>query len=159
MFNQPAEASATEGGYFKPANHDGSLILFESVIGEGREFDTMANTERDYRIVNYIDLDGDCTVRQGKVTHVGLVKKLPVNGTNILGRIGKVKTSSGYNAWVLEPYKPEDAAQAKAWIDGGRKPQADPFNASAADATGVTPEMVAQLKRLGMIKEDPTIGF
>lgn len=158
MFNQPAETSATEGGYFKPANHDGNLILFESVIAEGREFDQMANAEREYRVVSYIDLDGDCTPRQGKVTNIGLVKKLPVNGTNILGRISKVKTASGYNAWVLEPYKPEDAAQAKAWIDGGRKPQADPFAGGEADAAGVTPQMLAQLKRLGMIKDD-TVPF
>lgn len=158
MFNQPAETTASEGGYFKPANHDGNLILFESVIAEGREFDQMANAEREYRVVSYIDLDGDCTARQGKVTNIGLVKKLPVNGTNILGRIGKVKTSSGYNAWVLEPYKPEDAAQAKAWIDGGRKPQTDPFAGGEADAAGVTPQMLAQLKRLGMIK-DETIPF
>lgn len=154
-FNQPVEAGNTDGGgYFKPANHDGSLILFETVIEAGREFDQMANTEREFRVVSYVDLDADRTPRTAKVTHIGLVKKLPVGATNILGRIEKVKTANGYQAWVLQPYKPEDATQAKAWIDGGRKPQADPFAVGEAEDAGVTPEMLAQLKRLGMLKTD-----
>lgn len=159
MFNQPVESGPSDGGgYFKPANHDGSLILFETVIEAGREFDQMANAEREFRVVTYVDLDADCTPRTVKVTNVGLVKKLPVGATNILGRIDKVKTAAGYNAWILQPYKPEDAAQAKAWIDGGRQAKVDPFATGEAEAANVTPEMIAQLRRLGMLKSDES-GF
>lgn len=150
-FNQPAEAGTDNGGgYFKPAQHEGSLVLFESVIEAGREFDQMANIERDTRTVVVVDLDGNCTPRTVKVTHGGIVKKLPVGATNILGRIEKVKTSNGYQAWVLQPYKAEDAAQAKAWIDGGRKPQVDAIGdvEREADALGVSPQMLAALKRM-----------
>lgn len=152
MFNQPQ--SENSGTWFKPKDHDGSLILFETVIEGGREFDQMANAEREYRLVTFVDLDSDCTPYTVKVTHKGIVAKLPLGATNILGRIEQIKTSNGYLAWVLSPHKPEDAAQAKAWIDGGRKPAVDPFGTSQADELGLTAEQLATMKRLGMIKDD-----
>jgi hypothetical protein len=148
MFNQPQEQ--TGGLWFKPANHKGNLILFESVIEGGREFDQMANAEREYRVVSYIDLDGEGTVLQAKVSHKGIVQKLPLGATNILGRIEQVKTSNGYLAWVLSPFKPEDAAKAKAWIDAGRPSNVDPMAQleREAESLGVTTEMLAAMKRL-----------
>jgi len=154
MFNQPSEPAIT-GGYFKPAEHDNNLILFETVIEAGTEFDQMTNSDREFRIVSFVNLDTTGAPQKGKVTHTGLVRKLPVGATNILGRIEKVKTANGYMAWVLQPFQPADEAKAKAWLDAGRPSTADPFEQDAATAAdiGVTPEMLAQLKRLGMINE------
>lgn len=148
MFNQPQAESS--GLWFKPAEHKGSLILFESVLGGGKEFDQMANAEREYRVVSFIDLDGNCQPTEAKVSHKGIVQKLPLNGTNILGRIEQVKTSNGYLAWVLSAFKPEDAAQAKAWIDAGRPAKNEPMTAldNEAQSLGITPEMLAAMKRL-----------
>lgn len=148
MFNQPA--TETSGLWFKPAEHKGHLILFETVLEGGKEFDQMANAEREYRVVSYIDLDNDCTPTTVKVSHKGLVQKLPLNGTNILGRIDQVKTSNGYLAWVLQPFKPEDAEKAKAWIDAGRPSKVDPMKQldDEAQSLGITAEMLAAMKRL-----------
>ena len=148
MFNQPQSESS--GLWFKPADHKNNLILFETVIEGGREFDQMANAEREYRLVSFVDLDGEQTPITAKVSHRGIVQKLPLNGTNILGRIEQVKTSNGYLAWVLQPYKPEDAAKAKAWIGAGRPSKVDPMAAldREANALGITPEMLAAMKRL-----------
>ena len=161
MFNQPTEDS-TAGGvfYFKPADNDGDLLLIETVIEAGREFDQMTNSERDFRVVSLVNLDRDATPATVKVTQSALVRKLPAGQTMILGRLGKAKTSNGYNAWVLNPYTPADAAKAKAWLDGGRPAGVDPLAADAkkAEAAGLTPEQYAELKRLGMIK-DETLPF
>ena len=157
MFNQPQDTNTgTAGGYFRPADNDGDLILFETVIEAGREFDQMAGAEREFRVVTYVNIDRDCTPVTGKVTHIALVRKLPVGATNILGRIGKTKTSNGYNAWVLNPFQPADAVKAKAWIDGGRKPAIDPFAADerTANAAGVTAKQLAELRKLGLIPDD-----
>lgn len=164
MFNQPIEDNASSGGgvlYFKPAENDGDLILFETVIEAGREFDQMANAEREFRIVTAINLDTDATPTTYKVTHGALVRKLPVGATMILGRIGKAKTSNGYNAWVLVPHTPADAAKAKTWLDSGRPAQHDPFAADAkkAEAAGLTPQQYAELKRLGMIKDEEPLPY
>lgn len=152
MFNQPSEPT-TSGGYFKPAEHDNNLILFESVIESGTEFDQMTNSDREFRIVSFVNLDTETAPARAKVTHSGLVRKLPVGATNILGRIEKVKTSNGYQAWVLQPFQPADEKKAKAWIDAGRPSKVDPFasDAKTAEEIGVTPEMLAQMKRLGMV--------
>lgn len=148
MFNQPQAESS--GLWFKPAEHKDNLVLFETVKGGGKEFDQMANAEREYRDVTVIDLDGDCAPTDVRVSHKGIVQKLPIGGGNILGRIEQVKTSNGYLAWVLSPFKPEDAAKAKAWIDAGRPSKVDPFKQLEAEAAslGVTAEMLAAMKRL-----------
>lgn len=157
MFNQPnAEESASTGQlYFRPAEHENSLVLFENVIEGGREFDEMAGGEREFRVVTYVDLDADATPRKAKVTATVLVRRLPVGATNVLGRIVKAKAAKGF-AWVLEPHTPADATKAKAWLDGGRPAAVDPFAADAAKAQemNITPQMLAELKRLGMIKDD-----
>lgn len=148
MFNQPATES--NGLWFKPAEHANHLILFETVISGGTEFDQMANKEREYRIVKYFDLDGEAVEVEAKVTHAGIVRKLPVNGGMILGRIEQTKTSNGYMAWVLSAFKPSDAEQAKKWIDSGRPSKVDPSAAldREAEKLGVTPDMLAALKRM-----------
>ena len=160
MFNQP-QAENTGGQYFKPAEHKDSLVLFHIVTEAGSEFDQMAQKERQYRVVEFSDLDGDCVTYTAKVTHGGIVSKLPANATMILGRIEQVKTSNGYLAWVLSPYTPADAEKAKAWINAGKPTKVDPFAKLAADAADldITPQMLAQLKRLQMTKDDDDPKF
>lgn len=161
MFNQPQDNGSEGGGgvlYFRPAEHLGNLILFETVIEAGREFDQMAGAEREFRIVSYIDLDQDATPVKAKVTNAALVRKLPVGEINILGRIGQKKTSNGYNAWVLQPHTPADAAKAKEWFDNGRPAAVDPFadDARKAQELGITAQQYAQLKSMGMINDQTT---
>lgn len=159
MFNQPTNASDGDSGgvlYFKPAEHENALVLFESVIEAGKEFDEMAGAEREFRIVTFIDLDGDAKPTKAKVTATVLVRRLPVGSTNVLGRIVKAKAQKGF-AWVLEPHTAADAAKAKAWLDSGRPAAVDPFadDAAAAQKLGLSPQQYAELKRLGMIKDEP----
>ena len=156
MFNQPNAADEASSAllYFRPAEHENSLVLFETVIEAGREFDEMAGAEREFRIVSYVDLDQDSTPRRAKVTATVLVRRLPVGATNVLGRIVKAKAAKGF-AWVIEPHTPADAAKAKAWLDGGRPAAVDPFAVDAAEAQRlqISPQQYAELKRLGMLKD------
>lgn len=155
MFNQPANDSNSL--WFKPANHKDHLVLFETVIDGGTEFDQMSGKDREYRNVKYYDLDSEAVLIEAKVTHGGIVKKLAVGSGMILGRIEQVKTSNGYLAWVLSAYTPEDEAQAKAWINAGKPSKVDPMAKLERDAetAGVTPEMLAALKRLSATGDDP----
>lgn len=148
MFNQPT--NETNGLWFKPAQHKDHLVLFETVIDGGTEFDQMSGKDREYRNVKFYDLDGEAVLLEAKVTHAGIVKKLAVGSGMILGRVEQVKTSNGYLAWVLSAFTPKDAEQAKAWIDAGKPSKVDPFAQIERDAenAGVTPEMLAALKRL-----------
>lgn len=150
-FNQPTDTEATGGGYFKPADNNGDLILFLDVLSKGTEFDTMSNRDRDYVIVNYANLDRDATVVEGaKVTHSALVRKLAVGASNILGRIGQAKTSNGYNAWVLNPHTEADAKEATTWLKAGQPAKVDPFASleREAAALGLTVEQLAAVKKL-----------
>ena len=149
-FNQPVD-TAGSGGYFKPADNNGDLILFTIVKSRGTEFDTMSNRDRDYVIVDYVNLDRDATVvEDAKVTHAALVRKLAVDAVNILGRIGQAKTSNGYNAWVLNPHTDDDAKTATNWLKAGKPAAVDPFASLEREAAklGITVEQLAAVKKL-----------
>jgi hypothetical protein len=117
MFNQPTEAAF--GGFFKPAEHNGHLILITVVHSIGKKFDTLRNEEIDQADVDIVDLDGDGQLREHvNVTHKAIVSRLTPGATLILGRIGQVATKSGFQAWALQPFSEGvDDQKAAAWVN------------------------------------------
>ncbi|WP_331445825.1 hypothetical protein [Streptomyces xanthochromogenes] len=133
LFNQPTESAF--GGYFKPAEHNGHLVLITVVHGIGKKFDTLRNEEIDQADVDFVDLDGDNELREHvNVTHKAIVSRLAPGATFILGRIGQVATKSGFQAWALNPFNEgTDDTKAEAWVNA-HKPtfnQAAPAPAAA----------------------------
>lgn len=162
MFNQPVDNNTGNSGYFKPADNNDDLILFTVVKETGTEFDQMSGRDRDFVIVDYVNLDRDATVvESAKVTHGALVRKLAVGATNILGRIGQTKTANGYTAWVLNPHTPKDADEAKAWITGGKLAKVDPFASLEREAAtiGVSVEQLLAIKKMGATVDSDTPKF
>ena len=159
MFNQPQ--SESNGSYFPTKEYLGDLILFHKVLDSGTEFDQMANKDRQWRLVEYTNLDGDQDIHTAKVIHAGLVSKLPADGSMILGRIGQAKTSNGYTAFVLEPYKPDDAVKAEAWVKAGRKPSTNPGHQLEAEAKklGVDVPTLLALKKMKAMEVSDDPGF
>ena len=150
-FNQPQDTGNANGGFFKPKDNDGDLVLFLNVWEKGVEFDQMSNRDREFVIVDYANLDRDAVViEKAKVTHAALVRKLPVDATNILGRIGSSKTSNGYNAWVLAPHTDADAKKATAWLKAGKPSAPDPFANLEREAAkiGVTVDQLIEIKKM-----------
>lgn len=157
-FTQPAAS----GGYLRPADLVGHLVLIREVTKIERVYDSLRGGEIDQATVDYVDLDGDAVLEEDVfVTHPGIVNKLRQGQTDVLGRVGSVTTKKGHDAYVLEPYRPgSDDARAQQWIDEqakGRfaqpiqdlKPQprengVDPAMLAAALAN-LTPEQRAQL--------------
>jgi hypothetical protein len=139
MFNQPTEAAF--GGYFKPADHNGHLILVTVVHGIGKKFDTLRNEEIDQADVDVVDLDGDNQLREHvNITHKAIVSRLAPGATFVLGRIGQVATKSGFQAWALQPFNEGvDDKKAEAWVNAHKptftqaapSPQAAPAAAPA----------------------------
>jgi hypothetical protein len=130
MFNQPTEAAF--GGFFKPAEHNGHLVLIAVVHGIGKKFDTLRNEEIDQADVDIVDLDGDSQLREHvNITHKAIVSRLTPGATLILGRIGQVPTKSGFQAWALNPFNEGvDDKKAEAWVNA-HKPT---FNQAAPPA-------------------------
>lgn len=112
MFNQPNES----GGFFKPAEHDGKLVLFTSVSQPETRFDALRGAEVEQVRVDYVDLEDGELKRDCIVTHVGIVSRIK-NKSMILGRITTAETKSGKTAWILGRFTSEDEATAKAWLD------------------------------------------
>jgi hypothetical protein len=117
MFNQPTESAF--GGFFKPAEHNGNLILITVVHGIGKKFDTLRNEEIDQADVDLVDLDGDSQLSEHvNITHKAIVSRLTPGATLILGRIGQVPTKSGFQAWALNPFNEGvDDKKAEAWVN------------------------------------------
>jgi hypothetical protein len=116
MFNQPSESS----GFFKPAEALGHLILMTQVHSIIQREDTYGGKVRmiDEATVDLVDLDGDQEVKSRvKVTHAGIVNRLVVGRTNVLGRIGQVPTDKGNPAYVLNGFNDEDVPRATAWVN------------------------------------------
>lgn len=130
MFNQPTEAAF--GGFFKPAECNGHLVLITVVHNIGKKFDTLRNEEIDQADVDIVDLDGDGQLREHvNITHKAIVSRLTQGATLILGRIGQVPTKSGFQAWALNPFNEGvDDKQAEAWVNA-HKPT---FTQAAAPA-------------------------
>lgn len=135
MFNQPTEAAF--GGFFKPAEHNGHLVLITVVHGIGKKFDTLRNEEIDQADVDIVDLDGDGQLREHvNVTHKAIVSRLTPGATLILGRIGQVATKSGFQAWALQPFNEGvDDKKAEEWVNA-HKPT---FNQAATPAPQPAP--------------------
>lgn len=122
QFNQPSGG----GGFFKPADHDGHLILITNVVKIEDRYDQFKGKEVPAATVDLVDLDGDQALREGVLlTHGGLVNRLHVGAHMVLGRIGKATTTSGFEAWVLGPFDEQgtDAARAEAWLTAQARPQ------------------------------------
>ena len=112
MFNQPNES----GGFFKPADHDGSLVLFTTVSAPETRFDTLRGAEIEQVRVDYVDFADGELKRDVIVTHVGIVNKIK-GKSMVLGRIGQAETKAGKYAWVIGRFSEEDAKLAKEWVD------------------------------------------
>ena len=124
QFSQPSAPAM--GGFFKPAEHDGHLILITNVHKIEDRFDQFKGKEVPAATCDLVDLDevpGE-GLREGVlVTHGGLVNRLHPGAHMVLGRIGKATTKSGFEAWVLAEFDPEkDAPRAQAWIEAQGKP-------------------------------------
>lgn len=112
MFNQPNES----GGFFKPAEHEGRLILFTQVSEAETRFDALRGAEIEQVHVDYVDFNDGELKQDVIVTHVGIVSRIK-GKSMVLGRIGTAETKSGKTAWVLTKFSPEDSATAKSWLD------------------------------------------
>lgn len=112
MFGQPASG----GGFFKPREHEGHLVLITRLVGMDRHFDSMKGAEIDRATVDLVDLDGDGELRTNVwLTHAGLVNKVDATRPT-LGRIGTEKFSKG-TGFTLKPYtEGPDDAKASAWL-------------------------------------------
>jgi hypothetical protein len=112
MFQQPNES----GGFFKPADHDGALVLFTTVGQSETRFDALRGAEIEQVRVDFVDFADGELKRDVIVTHVGIVTRIK-GKTMVLGRITTAETKSGKTAWILGRFLAEDEATAKAWLD------------------------------------------
>lgn len=139
MFEQPKSG----GGFFKPADHQGHLVLFTAVKSSNRRYDELRKGDIDEFTVDFVDLDGDQQLNiDVKVGHVGITNKLSVGSKNVLARVGTVDTGKGNPAWVLNNFQDADVARAQAWVEAqAKKSFAQPAVAAvpAAAAPVATP--------------------
>ena len=116
-FSQPSGG----GGFFKPAEHEGHLILITNCHKIEDRFDQFKGKDVPAATVDVVDLDAPTPeLREGVLmTHGGLVNRLSPGAHMVLGRIGKATTNSGFEAWVLAPFDEagQDAARAGAWLE------------------------------------------
>ncbi|MGN7137302.1 hypothetical protein ACTHS2_09690, partial [Streptomyces pseudogriseolus] len=140
MFQQPAAG----GGFFKPAEANGHLVLVTTVHEIVKRFDQLRNEEIDQAVVDIVDLDTpEQELRERiNVTHKGIVSRLSAGGGMVLGRVGQVATSSGFQAWALLPFvEGSDDVRAGAWVTAHQPTftQAAPPPAPAAPAPAPQP--------------------
>lgn len=135
-FSQPSGG----GGFFKPADHDGHLILITNCHKIEDRFDQFKGKDVPAATVDVVDLDGDQELREGVLmTHGGLVNRLATGAHMVLGRIGKATTTSGFEAWVLGPFDEngQDAQRAGAWLEAQARGQVSQPAPQAAPAAPV----------------------
>mgnify|MGYP001201178289 FL=1 len=132
MFSQPSGG----GGFFKPAEHDGHLVLITNCHKIEDRYDQFKGRDVPAAPVDVVDLDGDQALREGVLmTHGGLVNRLSVGAHMVLGRIGKAPTASGFEAWVLGPFtEGADDVRAEQWVTNHQKPAPAPAPAPQAPA-------------------------
>lgn len=121
MFSQPSGG----GGFFKPAEHEGHLVLITNCHKIEDRYDQFKGKDVPAATVDVVDLDGDQELREGVLmTHAGLVNRLSPGAHMVLGRIGKATTSGGFEAWVLAPFDEagDDARRAEAWVVNYQRP-------------------------------------
>ncbi|MFI2911150.1 hypothetical protein ACG2OD_23325 [Streptomyces sp. PDY-4] len=144
MFNQPSAG----GGFFKPADANGHLVLVTAVHEIAKRFDQLRNEEIDQAVVDLVDLDTpEQELRERiNVTHKGIVSRLTAGGGMVLGRIGQVATNSGFQAWALLPFaEGSDDVRAGAWVTAHQPTftqAAAPAPAAAAPAPAPQPAAV-----------------
>lgn len=129
MFNQPTSS----GGFFKPADANGHLILVTAVHEITQRYDDLRKKDMDNATVDLVDLDDGGQELQERVivSHPALVNRLSVGGGLTLGRIGQIPTQSGFQAWALLPFQEGiDDKRAEAWVHAHRPT----FNQAAAPA-------------------------
>ena len=119
MFTKPL----TQGSrFFKPADHEGHLILITKVQDK-RTVEDKYKGEVTAVFVDFVDLDGsgDAHLSENvQITHGGIVNRLETGMENVLARVGKAPTSKGYAAWVLKGPAVEDEATATKWLESGK---------------------------------------
>lgn len=144
-FEQPTGG----GGYFKPADHDGHLILVTEVLEKGREYNELAEKEVDVVVALIADIDaGDTEPEQYRVNRPGITNKLKVGKRNVLGRIGTLDTGKPKPAWILQEYAEADANKAKAWLTEYRKREfAQPGDEAPAKAPAAKASETKAAKR------------
>jgi len=117
MFTKPL---AQGSKFFKPADHDGHLLLITNVTDK-RTVEDKYKGEVTAVFVDFVDLDQDGTPvnHNVQITHGGIVNRLETGMENVLARVGKAATAKGYAAWVLKSPSVDDEATATTWVDGG----------------------------------------
>ncbi|WP_116248188.1 hypothetical protein [Nocardiopsis sp. FIRDI 009] len=141
-FSQP-----TGGGFFKPVEHDGHLVLITNCHKIEDRYDHFKARDVPAATVDVVDLDGDQKLREGVLmTHGGLVNRLSPGAHMVLGRIGKATTSSGFEAWVLAPFDEQgaDARRAQEWLDSQTPDQASAAPRAESGTASSTQEPVRQ---------------
>ncbi|WP_189428242.1 hypothetical protein, partial [Streptomyces thermoviolaceus] len=139
MFSQPSAS----GGFFKPAEANGHLVLITTVHEIAKRFDQLRNEEIDQAVVDLVDLDTpEQELRERiNVTHKGIVSRLTAGAGMVLGRIGQVATSSGFQAWALLPFaEGSDDVRAAAWVTAHQPT----FTQAAAPAPSPAPAPAPQ---------------
>lgn len=140
MFNQPNES----GGFFKPADHDGKLVLFTTVSEPENRFDALRGAEIEQVRVDFVDFEDGELKRDVIVTHVGIVSRIK-GKSMVLGRITTAETKSGKTAWVLGRFSDEDSKLAKEWVDS------QPLFASPEDDSPALSAAAKLLRNQGLV--------
>jgi len=145
MFAQPSAG----GGFFKPAEANGHLVLITNVHDITKRYDDLRKQEMDNATVDLVDLDAPGQELQERivVSHPAIVNRLATGATMTLGRIGQVATKSGFQAWALLPFaEGSDDVRAGAWVTAHQpsftqaaSPQAAPAPAAAPPAAAPVP--------------------
>ena len=145
QFSKPTAPAM--GGFLKPAQCEGHLLLVTQVYEIKDRFDNFKGKEIPAATVDLVDLDDPAQeLREGVlVTHTGIVNRLSPGQALLLGRIGKATTKSGFEAWVLEEYREDsdDAVRAQAWMEAREKGITQPAP-QAAPAAPPAPAPVQQ---------------
>ena len=140
MFNQPNES----GGFFKPADHDGKLVLFTTVSEPENRFDALRGAEIEQVRVDFVDFEDGELKRDVIVTHVGIVSRIK-GKSMVLGRITTAETKSGKTAWVLGRFSDDDSKLAKEWVDS------QPLFASPEDDSPALSAAAKLLRNQGLV--------
>ena len=140
MFEQPNES----GRFFKPADHNGSLILFTKVSAPETRFDSLRGHEIEQVTVDYVDFNDGELQTNCIVTHNGIVNKIK-GKSMILGRVTTAETRAGKTAWVLGRFDAADEAVAKEWVNS------QPTFASADDESPAISAAAKLLRGQGLV--------
>lgn len=131
-FDQPRSG----GNWFKPAEHNGNLILIIKVHEVRDAYDNLKKEDVPRAEFDYVDLDDRTNLDDnGQPTlvayaydnHAGIVNKIKPalsTGRGVLGRIAQAPSDKGNHAWILGPYDESgtDAQRARDWLAKHKAP-------------------------------------